>query len=255
MVDPKIQKASHVRSAASQIKYLCIFSLIVYSLALCVPESGQAAIKFVWMVSGAQLPENSFESLGYINANSASIEFKDPRYTVKCGLLSATNAKIEEKARGIHKEELEFTECAITEPEVPKKDCLVKEGKIVTGPLEGEIVEGIGLSAGKVLLEFGGKANKANETVVPITLEKVSESCGIIKTSPETLRYEGFLLSELVTTEAPVQKFLFEPEEESNFTNYQKEDKGAGLRAGCANMHVKGEIKMELKSPGKFGPA
>jgi hypothetical protein len=239
------------------IYHKCGATLAILSLTLsigCIAVPGNAhAINFTWMLKNAVLEEGKLFPLKYIHANG-KVTFTDPRYTVTCNKLEGKNAGIEELGRGTHEEELEFKECKVT---TPATGCRVTNEKITTEPLKGEIVEGVGASAGALLLSFNGKNNGVGELVVSISIEKVgAEACAPSGAGTTLYLYNGTLLAQALnpSEEVVIQKFKLEAKEPHNYKAFNGKNYGAGLKSGCNSLMVSGELLTELESGEPFGP-
>jgi hypothetical protein len=245
--------SSVVRECKLILRHRVVMLLVVSAMIGTLMCSVAQAIEFVWYIGAAKLTEGSVVKLKYIHGNT-KITLTDPRFTVVCNLLEGKTPVIAEELRGTHRESLELKECKVTEPAM---GCQVREEKIVTGPLEGEIVEGLGESRGKVLLEFAGKENGNEEEVMGITIEKVGAAvCAPAGATATTYHYVGRLLAEALggKTIKVVQKYKFEPVEANNFWAFVLKQYAAGLRSGCGRLRLTGEILAELESEEPFGP-
>jgi hypothetical protein len=118
-------------------------------------------------------------------------------------------------------------------------------------------VEGVGASAGAVLLSFNGSKNGVNEIIIPINLEKIpGQTCAPVGAQISTFLYYGTLLAEAVIpkNEVVVQKFLLEAKEPGSHTSFSGEKYGARIKSGSNYLRVSGELRMELESGEAFGP-
>jgi hypothetical protein len=241
----------HITRVRQNIATRALVCVTVGIGCLAIPRTAGAAINFTWMLKKAVLEEAKQFPLKYIRANG-KVTFTESRYKVTCNKLEGKAAGIEEFGRGTHEEKLEFKECKVTEPAA---GCKVTNEAITTDTLKGEIVEGVGASAGRVLLSFSGPGNGVGERVLTISIEKNgAETCAL---GAMTLyAYFGTLLAEALNPaeEVVIQKFKLEAKEPHNYIIFNSKAYGAGLKSNCDSLQIAGELLTELESGEAFGP-
>jgi hypothetical protein len=231
---------------------------IIATLALSAWACGSAsAIAFIWMVEGARLAENATKTLKRVNA-AEKITFTSGSYTIVCNTMEskAGNAKeIQEKERGLTFTTLEFKECSVT---APVNACEITGGTtLTTSTLTGEIVEGVGASAGKVLLWFGRSMPRAAYSLEFQLQNKGGTACPVAGMH----KIYGALLAEAEEPKRELenQTFKFEPAQSQNYVNYGAEAKLGGwydgvIGAACPlRVKVSAVLEIELEPVEKFG--
>jgi hypothetical protein len=241
---------------SSRLRILLVSTLAI--LALSAWACGTAsAIAFIWMVEGARLAENQVKTLKRVNAVE-KITFTSGSYTIVCNTMEskAGNAKeIREEERGTAFTTLEFKECSVT---APVNACEITGGTtLTTNTLTGEIVEGVGASAGKVLLWFGRSAPRAAYSLEFQLQNKGATTCPVSGMH----KIYGALLAEAEEPKIELenQTFKFEPTQSLNYMTYGAESRRGGWYDGVIGspcplrVKVSAVLEVELEPAEKFG--
>lgn len=212
---------------------------VVVACALSGVAAAEASpIEFAWKVGGEMLASGASREVTS-NAKSAQV-LKTTGVEITCREVATPGARIAGGVAGTSSETVEFQRCAVQEP----SGCRVKEEKITSRPLKDEIVEGVGSSAGRVLVVF-----------MPAEGETFAEpklSGGLLCIS---VAVKGSLLAEPSPQkqEATTVTLKFEPAEAKRYRNSKEEERPAGLTVGEDAVTVAGEDETALAGGEAFG--
>ncbi len=203
--------------------------------------SQAAAIEFVWKVNGKTL-ETGEKALTSKAKNTQVLKGSafGVAFEIKCTGVASTGAVIIGGKPGKSSETVEYSGCTVSKP----SGCKVKGETITTKLLKDEIVEGVGKSAGKVLIL---STPKEGETFAEPKLEG-GFSC-------LSLAVKGSVLAEAnpQKTEGTTGTLKFEPEEGKKYKNSEGKELSAGLKVSGSASTVSGEVETTLTSGEKFG--
>ena len=207
-----------------------------------VAAAQASAIEFLWKVNGKTLETGQEKTLTSKAKGSQILKASviGVKSEITCTEVSTSGAKIKGGKPGTSTETVEYKGCTVQKP----SGCKVAGGAITTKPLTDELVEGLGSSAGKVLILF---KPASGETFAEPKLEG-----GLLCLS---IAVDGSVLAEAnpQKSEAETGTLKFEPANGKEYKSSAGETKSAGLTVAGSASTVSGEIETKLSPAEKFG--
>lgn len=236
----KIIKRERTKMSSRRLRILLVSLLAVFAFS-AVAVAQASAIEFVWKAGGKTLESGEKELSSKAKTSQVlKTSVAGVKVEITCKEVATPGGKIIGGKPGTSSETVEYKGCTVQKP----SGCKIKEEKITTKPLKDEIVEGVGASAGKVLILF---TPKEGETFAEPKLEG-----GFLCFS---LAVKGSVLAEgnPQKEEATTDTLKFEPAEGKKYKSSKGEEKSAGLTVSGNAATNSGEVETKLVSGEKFG--